>query len=99
VSSGPERPQPNCGGLVDFARCRVGTGLPGYAVHAVKREEITATTFICQRQKDAEDAAMKLSTDPGVLAGAVTMFVLDKPGHRTAVALDTGQGRATIKIE
>lgn len=58
-----------------------------YAVHAVRTEEITATMLICERREAAEQHAQLISTDPGVLAGAVTLFVLDVPGRRSAVAL------------
>jgi hypothetical protein len=58
-----------------------------YAVHVVRAGEIPATMLISGRQETAERHAQVLSTDPGVLAGAVTQFVLDVPGRRTAVAL------------
>jgi hypothetical protein len=58
-----------------------------YAVHAVRANEITAILLICQRQVDAERQAKIVSGDPGVLAGAVTEYVLDTPGRRTPVAL------------
>jgi len=58
-----------------------------FAVHAVRPDEITATELVCRELASAEDYARELSDDPGVLAGAVTRFVLDQPGQRTAVAL------------
>ncbi|GAA5154284.1 hypothetical protein GCM10023321_25840 [Pseudonocardia eucalypti] len=58
-----------------------------YAVHAVRPQEISAITLISFNLKKAEEYAATLSTDPGVLAGAVTRLVVDALGHRTAVAL------------
>ncbi len=58
-----------------------------YAVHAVCPHEICATEVIWTVQSDAEKWACELSSDPGVLAGAVTWFVLNSPGERRAVAL------------
>jgi len=62
-------------------------GEPVWAVHAVRAYEISATELICAEQESAEKYACVLSTDPGVLAGAVTRFVIDAPGIRTPVAL------------
>lgn len=62
-------------------------GIRVYAVHAVRPDEICATEVIWHARTAAEGYARELSTDPGVLAGAVTRFVLDTPGDRTAVAL------------
>ena len=58
-----------------------------YGVHSIRPDEISATELVCTSPEAAEDYARKLSTDPGVLAGAVTRFVLDTAGQRTAVAL------------
>jgi hypothetical protein len=64
-----------------------------YPVHAVRPEEITATALVSASLPVAEAYAAELSTDPGVLAGAVTRFVIDSPGERTAVALFVGGTR------
>jgi hypothetical protein len=58
-----------------------------YAVHAVRSEGISATQFVTADWSVAEAHACVLSKDPGVLAAAVTRFVLDEQGRRTAVAL------------
>jgi hypothetical protein len=58
-----------------------------YAVHAVRPEEICATDVIFNSPDQAEDWARVVSTDPGVLAGAVTRYRLNSPGERTPVAL------------
>lgn len=53
-----------------------------YAVHAVRPEEICATEVIFTSSDRADEYASAVSTDPGVLAGAVTRYVLDRPGER-----------------
>lgn len=53
-----------------------------YAVHAVRPEEICATEVIFTSLATAEEWASQVSTDPQVLAGAVTRYTLDKPGER-----------------
>ena len=58
-----------------------------WAVHAVRPHEISATELICSTKDRAEQYAATVSIDPGVLAGAVTYFLVDTPGRRTAVAL------------
>ncbi|WP_156994249.1 hypothetical protein [Pseudonocardia acaciae] len=58
-----------------------------YAVHTVRPREIRATEVIWTAAGDAESYAQALSTDPGVIAGAVTRFVLNSPGERKPVAL------------
>lgn len=58
-----------------------------YAVHAVRPEEICATEVIFNSPDKAEDYARSVSTDPGVLAGAVTRYRLNSPGERKPVAL------------
>ena len=58
-----------------------------YAVHAVRPDEICATEVIWTTKSEADQYAKELSTDPGVLAGAVTRFVLNSPGERTPIAL------------
>lgn len=58
-----------------------------YAVHAVRAEEICATEVIWTSQDKAEVHAAAVSTDPDVLAGAVTEYVLNTPGDRHPVAL------------
>lgn len=47
-----------------------------YAVHAVRAEEICSTEVLFTAQERAEEYAADLSTDPGVLAGVVTEFVV-----------------------
>lgn len=58
-----------------------------YGVHAIKPHEVSATAMLCSTVAKAEKYAKDLSTDPGVLAAAVTRYVIDEQGHRTAVAL------------
>lgn len=53
-----------------------------YAVHAVKPAEICATEVVFTALGRADDWAREVSTDPNVLAGAVTRFTLDSPGER-----------------
>ena len=53
-----------------------------YAVHAVKPQEVCATDVIFTSPTVADEYARDVSTDPGVLAGAVTRYVLDSPGER-----------------
>ncbi|MBO0875941.1 MAG: hypothetical protein J2P19_21375 [Pseudonocardia sp.] len=53
-----------------------------YAVHAVRPEEICATEVIFTSLAEADKWAIAVSTDPGVLAGAVTRYRLDSPGER-----------------
>jgi hypothetical protein len=57
-------------------------GRPVYAVHAVRAEEICATEVIFTSLQRADEWAVAVSTDPGVLAGAVTRYMLDSPGER-----------------
>ena len=58
-----------------------------YAVHAIRPDEICATDVIWTVKAKADAYARELSTDPGVLAGAVTRFVLNSPGERSPLAL------------
>jgi hypothetical protein len=58
-----------------------------YGVHSVKADEIATTQMICSMQSTAEDYACSVSTDPGVLAAAVTIYHVDEPGQRCAIAL------------
>ncbi|GAA5176209.1 hypothetical protein GCM10023321_84010 [Pseudonocardia eucalypti] len=58
-----------------------------YGVHAVRANEISATAMLCSTLSKAEKYAAELSTDPGVLAAAVTRYVVDEQGRRTAVSL------------
>ncbi|WP_028923064.1 hypothetical protein [Pseudonocardia acaciae] len=58
-----------------------------YAVHAVRPDAICATDAIWEKQLVAEEHARDLSTDPGVLAGAVTRYVLNVLGERKPIAL------------
>lgn len=58
-----------------------------YAVHAVRPDEICCTEVIWSAKDKAETYAKDLSVDPGVLAGAVTRYMLNSPGERTPVAL------------
>lgn len=53
-----------------------------YAVHAVKPEEICATEVVFTSLEKADEWAVAVSTDPEVLAGAVTRYTLDGPGGR-----------------
>lgn len=53
-----------------------------YAVHAVKPEEICATEVVFTSAEKADEWAIAVSTDPEVLAGAVTRYTLDAPGER-----------------
>lgn len=53
-----------------------------YAVHAVRADEICATEVIYTSLCAADKWASDLSSDPEVLAGAVTRYTLDRPGER-----------------
>lgn len=61
-----------------------------YAVHSVRADEVRPTKFIGTDLQVAEQHAKELSTDPGVLAAAVTSFVLDEAGTRRGVSLFVG---------
>lgn len=69
------------------SRDRLKPGSYVYAVHTVHAEEIAATALVTFDLDTAEKYAAAVSDDPGVLAGAVTRFVVDGIGVRTAVAL------------
>jgi hypothetical protein len=70
-----------------------------YAVHAVKPAEICATEVIFTGQDKADHWAAQVSTDPEVLAGAVTRYVLNSPGERTPVSLFVkGQRQAVAHL-
>lgn len=58
-----------------------------YGVHAVRAREVCATQFITGRLAAAEKYAKVMSTDPGVLAAAVTRYVPEAEGQRRAEAL------------
>ncbi|MBV9312548.1 MAG: hypothetical protein JO100_02165 [Pseudonocardia sp.] len=58
-----------------------------YGVHAVRPREICATQFVTVRLVDAEKYAKVMSNDPGVLAAAVTRYVMEVEGQRRAEAL------------
>jgi hypothetical protein len=58
-----------------------------YGVHAVRPEEICATRFVTGVLATAERYAKVMSTDPGVLAAAVTRYLTDTDGERRAEAL------------
>lgn len=58
-----------------------------YGVHAIKADEISATAMLCSTLAKAEAYATQLSTDPGVIAAAVTRYMVDEQGRRTAIAL------------
>lgn len=58
-----------------------------YGVHSATAAEVCATAALWSTLSRAEAHAKDLSTDPGVLGAAVTRFVINEPGHRTAVAL------------
>ena len=72
------------------------SGQQVYAVHAVQPEEIAVTEVIWTDQGKSEVYARELSTDPGVLAGAVTRFVLNAPGERYPVAVYVGGERQKV---
>lgn len=67
-----------------------------YAVHVVRAHEIAATQLVCRGLGAAEEHARVLSADPGVLGSAVTRFVLDEAGRRTAVALYVAGERQAV---
>jgi hypothetical protein len=67
-----------------------------YTVHAVRPEEICATEVIFNSPEQAEDWARAVSTDPDVLAGAVTRYRLNAPGERKPVALFVNGERQEI---
>lgn len=52
--------------------------------------EVRPTQVIFSQRAEAEVHAKDVSRDTGVLAGAVTRYVLDQLGQRTAVALYVG---------
>lgn len=58
-----------------------------YGVHAIRPREICATQFISARRAAAEKYAKEVSTDPGVLAAAVTSYVMDAEGQHRSEAL------------
>ncbi|MDQ2707568.1 MAG: hypothetical protein M3Z25_08000 [Actinomycetota bacterium] len=58
-----------------------------YGVHAVRLREICATQFITANLTVAEQYAGVMSNDPGVLAAAVTRYVMDVEGQHRAAAL------------
>jgi hypothetical protein len=58
-----------------------------YAVYAVRADEVTATELVCGQLAGAEEYAASLSTDPGVLAAAVTRYLVDAPGERKPLVL------------
>lgn len=58
-----------------------------YGVHAVRAREICATQYVTLSLKAAEEYAAVVSKDPGVLAAAVTRFVMDTEGQCRATAM------------
>ena len=58
-----------------------------YGVHVIRSEEIQATDVIFTLLAAAEEHAKVVSRDTGVLAAAVTTYVLDELGRRTPTAL------------
>ena len=58
-----------------------------YGVHTVRANEVAVTTLVCRSLASAQEYAAGVSTDPGVLAAAVTHYPLDTPGERSPVAL------------
>lgn len=58
-----------------------------YGVHAVRARDICATQFVTGRVAAAEKYAKVMSTDPGVLAAAVTRYVMETEGQHRAEAL------------
>lgn len=67
-----------------------------YAAHAVRPEEIYSTAVVWTTQTNAEAYAREVSTDPEVLAGAVTRFMLDTPGIRKPIALFVNGERQAV---
>ena len=58
-----------------------------YGVHAVRSREICATQFVTARLEAAEKYARVMSTDPGVLAAAITRYVMETEGLHSPAAL------------
>jgi hypothetical protein len=58
-----------------------------YGVHAIKAREICSTKMVTADLADAQKYAADISTDPGVLAAAVTRFVLGAIGQGTPIFL------------
>lgn len=58
-----------------------------YAVHAVRPDAICSTEVIFTSPEEADGYAAEVSTDPEVLAGAVTRYVLDTPGERHPLSM------------
>ncbi len=58
-----------------------------YGVHAVRPREICATQFVTVHSLTAEKYAEVMSQDPGVLAAAVTRYVMDAEGQHRAETL------------
>lgn len=58
-----------------------------FGVHAVRPREICATQYLTTDQADAERYAQAMSGDEGVLAAAVTRYVVGALGHTRAAAL------------
>jgi len=65
----------------------VPPGTVVWTVHTVQPDEVRPTVLICSYITAAEDYAAAHSSDEGVLAAAVTSFVLDQLGSRRAVSL------------
>lgn len=76
--------------------CHVAEYGQVYGVHAIRADEISATAMLCSTLKKAETYAAQLSSDPGVLAAAVTRFVVDEQGRRTAMSLFVGGKRQEV---
>lgn len=58
-----------------------------YGVHAVKPREVCATQFLTAHLSVAEHHAEAVSRYPGVLAAAVTRYVMEAEGQHRAEAL------------
>jgi hypothetical protein len=58
-----------------------------YGVHAVKPREVSATQFVTAHLSVAEHYAKTASQYPGVLAAAVTRYVMEAQGQHRAEAL------------
>jgi hypothetical protein len=58
-----------------------------YGVHAVKPREVCATQFVTAHVAVAERYAETVSQYPGVLAAAVTRYVMEAQGQHRAEAL------------
>ena len=54
-----------------------------FAVHAIRPDEICCTEIVFTSPTRADEYALAVSTDPGVLAGAVTRYTRTRPVNGT----------------